>query len=94
MHHNDNGSNLNLRTVFIHDRTGQCEIKILGKISETLEENVHYLINHVYLGEYKYSRILKTSDASTIKRTDEDPDFDVTTTAIESPVKNIERKFY
>ena len=57
---NDYGSNLNLRTAFIHDKTSQCEITIFFKISETFEENVHYLINHVYLGKYKYSRILKT----------------------------------
>ena len=92
-HHNDDGSKLNLRTAFIHDKTGQCEITIFGKISETLEENVHYLINHVYLGKYKYSRILKTSDLSTIKRNGEDPDFDITARAIESLVKNIECKF-
>ena len=92
-HHNDDGSNLNLRTAFIHDKAGQYELTIFGRISETLEENVHYLINHVYLGKYKYSRILKTSDVSTLKRTDDDPDFDITTRAIESPVKNIECKF-
>ena len=68
-------------------------IRLLNKISETLEENVHYLINHVYLGKYKYSRVLKTSGVSTLKRTDDDPDFDITTRAIESPVKNIECKF-
>ena len=50
-HHNDDGSTLNLRTAFIHDKTGQREITIFGKISESLEENVHYLINHVYLGK-------------------------------------------
>ena len=66
-HHNDDGSNLNLGTAFIQDKTGQCEISIFGKIAETLEENVHYVINHVYLGEYKYSIILKTGDVSTIK---------------------------
>ena len=92
-HHNDDGLNLNLRTTFLHNKTGQCEITIFDKISETLDENVHYLINHVYLGKYRYSRILKTSDVSTIKRTDEDPDFDITTKAIESPVENIECKF-
>ena len=84
---------MNLCTTFIHHKTGQCEITIFGKISETLEENVHYLINHVYLNKCKYSRILKTSDFSTIKRTDEDPDFEITTTAIEPPVKNIECTF-
>ena len=92
-HHNDDGSTLNLRTTFIHDNTSQREITIFGKISESLEENVHYLINHVYLGKYKYSRILKTSDVSTIKQTDQDPDFDITTKAVKSPVKNIECKF-
>ena len=84
---------MNLRTAFIRDKVGQFEITIFGKISKSLEENVHYLINHVYLGKYKYSRILKTSDVSTLKRTDEDPDFNITTRAIESPVKNIECKF-
>ena len=33
--------------------------------------------------------MLKTSVFSTIKRADEDPDFDINTRAIESPVKNI-----
>ena len=84
---------MNLRTAFIRDKVGQFEITIFGKISKTLEENVHYLTNHVYLGKYKYSRILKTSGVSTIKRTDENLDFDITTGAIESPVKNIECKF-
>ena len=84
--------NLDRKKAFIHNKTGQCEITIFGNISETLEENVHYLINHLYLGKYKYCRILKTCDVLTIKQTDEDPDFDITTSAIESPVKNIECK--
>ena len=92
-HNSDDGSNLNLGTAFIQDKTGQCEIPIFGKISETLEENVHYVINHVYLGKYKYSIILKTGDVSTIKWTDKDPDFVITPRAIRSPVKNIECKF-
>ena len=37
--------------------------------------------------------MLKISDVSTIKRTDENLDFDITTGAIESPVKNIKCKF-
>ena len=92
-HYSDDGSNLNLRTAFIQDKTGRCKITIFSKIPETLQENVHYLINHVYLDKYKYSRILKTSEVSTIKRTDEDLDFDITTRAMESPVENIECKF-
>ena len=47
LHHNDNGSNLNLCTAFINGKTGLCEMTIFGKVSETLKENVHYLINHV-----------------------------------------------
>ena len=93
LHHNDDGSNFNLRTAFINDKAGQCEMTIFGKVSETLKENVHYLINHVYLDKYKYNRILKPSDVSKIKRTDEDPDYAITTRAIESPLKDIEYKF-
>ena len=57
-HQNSDGSTLNLRTAFVRDETGQCE---------TLEKNVHYVMNHVYLVKYKYSRILKTIYVSTVK---------------------------
>ena len=57
-HQNGDGSTLNLRTAIVRDETGQCE---------TLEENGDYVKNHVYLGKYKYSRILKSIDVSTVK---------------------------
>ena len=55
---------------------------IFGKISETVEENVLYVRNHVYLAKYYYDRTLKTSDISTVQQTNNDPVFDTNTRAI------------
>ena len=59
-HQNDNGSTLSLCAAFIHHKTDQWEITIFGKYLETREENIFYVINHGYLGKYKYSRILES----------------------------------
>ena len=59
-HQNDNGSTLSLCAAFIHHKPDQCEITIFGKYLETREENILYVINHAYLGKYKYSRILES----------------------------------
>ena len=49
-------------------KSGQAEITIFGKIAESLLEKVIYVINHVYISNYKANRTIETTDISVIEK--------------------------
>ena len=49
-------------------KSGQAEITIFGQIAESLLEKVIYVINHVYISNYKANRTIKTTDISVIEK--------------------------
>ena len=53
---------LPFKTEIFNDEPGQCEIKLFRSIINKLQENLIYVINHMYLGKLKAKRILKISN--------------------------------
>lgn len=58
-HRNDDWTLITFPIAIIHSKSGQPEIKICGKIAESLPEKVVSVFNHVYIDIYKGNRIIK-----------------------------------